>query len=182
MHIYYFGSEILRKRCRPVEQFDSDLVSIFEEMKTLVDQKNGAGLAAPQVGLDMRLFIARLCNEEGLSYEEWKKKPVEVFINPEITITSDDLESSEEGCLSLPGLWAEVLRPSSVKIKAQDLQGRYFERDYEGRAAHIILHENDHLNGVLYFDRLPPKEKRLFKQRLRKLQKEDPCYKNVHLD
>lgn len=182
MHIHYYGSDILRKRCKEVQLFDHDLVAICEEMKVLMDQSAGVALAAPQVGKELRIFVGRMKCEEGMSFEEWKKAPIEVFINPQVTITSDLPEKGEEGCVSIPGIWAEVVRPKAIHVRAQDVKGRFFEREYEGRLARIVLHENDHLNGVLFFDRLPTKEKRKFKERLRKLQKEDPCYKNSHLD
>lgn len=179
MHIHYFGHDILRKRCKKVERFDAELQKICRDMSALMDQSQGTGLAAPQIGLDMRIFVARLASTDDMSFESWLELPIDVFINPEITITNHDMEEDEEGCLSLPGLNAFIYRPLALKIKAQDVQGKFFTREYEGRLARIVLHENDHLNGVLYFDRLEPKEKKSFKQQLRKLQKEDPCYKNI---
>lgn len=179
MHIHYFGSKILRERCEEVTLFDETLLGQIAEMKRLMDESHGTGLAAPQVGLARRFFVARLALYELGKEEQWLKAPIEVFVNPHFSQVSDEMLEDEEGCLSLPSLRANVWRPSSLVIKAQDETGAWFERRYEGRPARILMHENDHLNGVLYFDRLNSREKKRFKEQLKRAQKEHPAYKNA---
>ena len=143
LDIYTLGDEILRERCKPVKVFDSALTSLIDAMFVTMAEANGVGLAAPQIGADIRLFV--------VDVPEWGKG---VFINPQIIETSLELSCAEEGCLSVPGLFHDVERPASVVVQAQDVNGKVFTVKADGLLARAIQHENDHLNGVLFIDRL----------------------------
>lgn len=136
---------ILRAKAQPVEHFDEDLRSLAEQMIRLRKAHAGVGLAAPQVGHSIRMFI---CNTEESGEEE------SIFINPEILEASGPLEWEEEGCLSLPEIRGSVRRPIFVQIRAYDLDGKSFELESDGLHARIWLHEFDHLEGTLILDRM----------------------------
>ena len=144
LDVVTLGNEVLREKAKPVEDFDQALEDTVRQMFVLMREKKGVGLAAPQVGISKRFFVTEAVDD----------KP-RVFINPEIIETSQETVKGEEGCLSLPGVWANVVRPYSVKVQAQDTTGKIFHLNAEGWLARIILHENDHLNGLLFVDRLP---------------------------
>lgn len=143
------GNEVLREKAKAVEIFDQELEDTVRQMFVLMREKKGVGLAAPQIGISRRFFVTEAVDD----------KP-RVFINPEIIETSQETVKGEEGCLSLPGVWANVVRPYSVKVQAQDTTGKIFRINAEGWLARIILHENDHLNGMLFVDRLDDNNKK----------------------
>ena len=143
------GNEVLREKAKAVEIFDQELEDTVRQMFVLMREKKGVGLAAPQIGISRRFFVTEAMDD----------KP-RVFINPEIIETSQETVKGEEGCLSLPGVWANVVRPYSVKVQAQDTTGKIFRLNAEGWLARIILHENDHLNGILFVDRLDDNNKK----------------------
>lgn len=140
-NIRKFGDDVLRKKCREVEEIDNRLLTLIEDMKETMYDADGVGLAAPQVGILKRLFVIDI--GEG---------PL-VFINPEIIETSGS-QVDEEGCLSLPGETEEVMRPNYVKARALNEKGEEFEIEAEELLARAILHEYDHLNGTLFIDRV----------------------------
>lgn len=148
LEVCKLGDEVLREECKEIKKFDSALRMLTEAMvETLIDE-NGVGLAAPQVGVSDKLFVVKLPEE----------KPI-IFINPEIIETSLETGPYEEGCLSIPGLYHEVIRPLCVTVQAQDVKGKPFTLKADGLLARVIQHENDHLHGILYIDHLEPKEK-----------------------
>lgn len=134
------GDDILRKKAREVTIFDNRLKMLIEDMAETMKKANGIGLAAPQVGILKRVIIVDI--GEGLN----------VFINPEI-IEMDGEIIDVEGCLSIPGVYGEVVRPQRLKVKAKDEKGFDFELEAEGLFARAICHEIDHLNGVLFIDK-----------------------------
>ncbi len=144
LDVVTLGNEVLREKAKPVETFDQALEDTVRQMFVLMREKKGVGLAAPQIGISRRFFVTEAVDD----------RP-RVFVNPEIIETSQETVNGEEGCLSLPGVWANVTRPYSVKVQAQDTTGKIFHLNAEGWLARIILHENDHLNGLLFVDRLP---------------------------
>lgn len=145
---------ILRKVIQPVTVFDGKLKNIAEEMIETMSAPDpnsdvvGIGLAANQVGLDMRLMIVTL------NIETKKKQRIVVMVNPEIIEMSEKTVFMEEGCLSLPGESGKVMRPSKLKLRWQNLDGNWAERKFEGWDARVIQHEVDHLNGILFTDYL----------------------------
>lgn len=140
-NIRKYGDSILRKKCREVDEIDKRLLTLIEDMKETMYDADGVGLAAPQVGILKRLFVIDI--GEG---------PL-VFINPEI-LETDGSQTDEEGCLSLPGESEEVIRPNYVKATALNEKGEKFQIEAEELLARAILHENDHLNGTLFIDRV----------------------------
>lgn len=142
MKVLYMGEESLREVSIPVEKIDEDILVLTEKMFETVKRENGIGLAAPQVGRNIRLFIVFLNNEKY------------VFINPQIIGTSQDMCLMEEGCLSIPKIYECVQRPKAVRIQFMNLEGKIKTIDADGLLARVIQHENDHLNGILFIDRL----------------------------
>lgn len=151
MRIYTVGNEadreILTTKSKPVESFTPELKSFINEMiETLGD--TGIGLAAPQVGRNERFFITKIGDDD----------PV-VFINPEIIETSEALNVYEEGCLSVPDSWAKVKRPERIKVQAWNIKGRPFTIETGGVQATCIQHEYDHLDGILFYDRVSERKR-----------------------
>ncbi|MDP3763999.1 MAG: peptide deformylase [bacterium] len=142
-------NKILRAKSETITEITPEILGLIKKMKeTLLNAENGIGLAAPQVGENVRLFIAA---------EEIAKEGYTVFINPEITQVSKKLIGEEEGCLSLPGEWHELPRADKVTIKAMDEKGEKFKIRVKGILARLMLHEVDHLNGTLFIDHLKRK-------------------------
>jgi len=142
LDIVTFGSEILGRKAEPVTEIDDGIRTLATDMLEAMAGK-GIGLAGPQVDRALRVFVT---NVEG-------DKP-RVFINPEIVLTSQELVAIEEGCLSLPRLYLDVIRPESVRVQAWNEKGRPFTVETDGLLARVILHEYDHLEGILFIDRL----------------------------
>ncbi len=144
LKIYKLGEEVLRQKCEAVkaEEINDDFRALIKEMFLTMDEANGVGLAAPQVGIAKRFFVAK-------SDDDVER----VFINPVITKTSSELSEYEEGCLSIPGVYETIVRPKAVTISALDINGKPFTLDAEGLLARIVQHESDHLDGILYIDR-----------------------------
>ena len=163
--LQYYGSEILRNSSRIIDissELES-LHSLLSDMLEILRLENGLGLAAPQAGENVRLFI--------LNSEELSLSGHSVFINPEVT-TSGPLHKDEEGCLSIPGIFEFVRRPFSTSVTAFDLSGERFTLNLDDYPARAVQHENDHLNGVLFVDRLSPLRKRLVKKQLVEIKRE----------
>ena len=152
-----WGDPVLRTAARPVDRFDGELRAQADSMARLMADALGAGLAANQVGVLRRLFVYRVAPET----------PLRVIANPEVEWTSEDTEPFAEGCLSLPGIWVEVVRPSRVRVAGCDEHGTPVTVTAEGREASILQHEIDHLDGVLVLDRLEPEARRAAVRRLR---------------
>ncbi len=144
--IVKYGDDILRKKCRPVTVFDEKLWTLLDDMKETLADSQGAGLAAPQVGILRRVCVIDVHDNKG----------VIELINPEI-IEAEGAQTANEGCLSLPGEWHELERPVKVTAKAQDRNGNEFTITGEGLLARALCHETDHLDGVLFIDKMTDK-------------------------
>lgn len=156
--ILEFPDPRLRLRAEPVQQFDAELKRLIADMLQTMYAAPGIGLAATQVNVHRRLLVMDVSSE--------KDQP-QVYINPEI-VTRDGAEVSEEGCLSVPNVFEEIERAARIQVRAQDADGRPFERDLTGLAAVCLQHEMDHLEGVLFIDHLSKLKRGIV---LRKLQK-----------
>lgn len=147
---------ILREQSTPVENIDREIKKLIRDMKATIGPNHGIGLAAPQVGVNKRIILINLpsdhFDESGCEIAPLDKHIV--LINPEITWSSSEQVLFEEGCLSLPDFFAEVLRPERVKFTALDEKGNVIEAEAEGIFARVLQHEIDHLNGVLFADKL----------------------------
>lgn len=135
------GDDVLRKKCKKVTEITKRELTLIQDMVDTMYEADGVGLAAPQVGILKRIFVIDIGDENG----------VMVFINPEILETRGT-QIGDEGCLSVPGKTDEVERPNYVKVKAFNEKGEEFILEGEELLARAILHENDHLDGVLYVD------------------------------
>ncbi len=169
LKIYYYGHPILRKRCEPVKEITDEIRKLARDMIETMDKYDGIGLAAPQVGHPIRMFVLRnyLFTEEG----HWTLSEPKVYINPKLTNPSEDLVSDTEGCLSLPGLRLHVDRPDKIVIEALDLEGKTFTESLEGYNARIRMHENDHINGVLFIDRVDLNTRKKIEPQLKEMKK-----------
>lgn len=156
LKIITLGNPILREKARPVSEINGKLKTLIENMADLMYKVKGLGLAANQVGIPERFFIMDIAQKEG-------KPLLEIYINPEI-ISSEGETEYEEGCLSIPGYYAKVDRFSKLFIRAYDLEGKEFEKELAGIHAIAFQHEYDHLEGVLFVDRLSPLKRELFKK------------------
>ena len=148
--IRQFGDPALRLRAHEVERFDGDLRRLAERMTALMEDARGVGLAANQVGIVARLVIVRPNGDED----------PRALVNPEIVDRSRDVETSEEGCLSLRGVLVPVERHVRVKVVAQELDGQRVELELGDLGARVLQHEIDHLDGVLILDRTAPESRR----------------------
>ncbi len=143
LDIVTYGNETLARKSSPVQEFGPELTAFAADMFEALKRGKGIGLAAPQVDRPIRLFVTDV---EG-------DKP-RVFANPEIVLTSQETIDYEEGCLSLPGLYQRVVRPESLRMQAWNEKGRPFSIEATGLLARVLLHEFDHLEGILFIDRL----------------------------
>jgi peptide deformylase len=166
LKLRYYGDPILRRRAMDVQAFDALLRDLASQMLEAMDREEGVGLAATQVGLDLRLLVALAMREPGDETAE----PV-VMVNPEILERSQESWVYEEGCLSIPGVRGDVTRPERVRVRYQDVEGTEHALDAEGMFARILQHEIDHLNGKLFIDYLSTADKLLIKPKLRSIAK-----------
>lgn len=143
------GDEVLAKKCKPVKEVNPRIIEILEDMVDTMIDADGVGLAAPQIGIIKRMFVARPHVDED---DEEKLNKIYFMINPEITYTEGTQESSE-GCLSVPGYMGLVERPQKIKITATDIDGKRRDYEFEDFEATVFCHEMDHLDGVLYSDK-----------------------------
>jgi peptide deformylase len=148
LSIIRLGDETLKKHSVIVPDINGDIQALVDGMFDAMDRGKGVGLAAVQVGRLIRVFVTRVPGD-GLR----------AFINPDILETSIEQEPFEEGCLSIPGLYTDVIRPTSVRVQAWNLKGRPFSLSVDGYLARVIQHEYDHLNGILFIDRIEQKKK-----------------------
>jgi peptide deformylase len=142
---------VLRAKAEPVAVFDGGLRDLARDMLETMYEAPGRGLAAPQIGLGLRLFVMDVGWKEGTSDPQ-------VFVNPEIVGASDEVVMREEGCLSIPGRVSRVTRPVEVRLRWRDLDGAEREGTFDGFAATCVQHEVDHLDGILCTDREEPAE------------------------
>ena len=151
LEIYKLGHETLRTPANRIVKVDDSIRKLAKDMLITMYSAKGIGLAAPQVGIQKRLLVIDLNFEDPNS-------PPNVFINPEIISSSASLDTYEEGCLSIPGVYLNVLRPSSIKLSYRDEMGRPKKMNADGLMARCIQHEIDHLNGVCFVDKVTDEE------------------------
>jgi len=163
--IVKYPDPILTTPAAPVASFaDAELRQLVEDMFATMKEANGVGLAAPQIGIGKRLTVIDCSGGEDPSQRL-------VLLNPEV-IRKEGKQTGEEGCLSLPGFRADVTRARAVTVRAQNLEGEWFEASGEELLARAIQHEVDHLNGVLFISHLSTLKRDLIKRKIRKMQKE----------
>jgi len=147
--------EMLRRKARPVEQFDAELQRLIDDMVETMRAAPGVGLAATQVSVPLRVIVVEYAEqeEEEVPIDEMPKKKLYTLINPELSRASIERETAGEGCLSIPGLVGDVDRSTEVTIKGLNRRGQPTKIKTNGWLARIFQHEIDHLNGVLFIDR-----------------------------
>ena len=164
LQMRYYGDAVLRKKAEPVAEItDSERQLAGEMLMTLAATGNGIGLAATQVGVLKRLIIIDIGEEDDETYE-----PLVLF-NPEILSTEGEIVA-EEGCLSIPDVTADVKRPERIVVKGVDIQNEPAHIEADGLLARVLLHEIDHLNGVLFIDRISGLKRRLLIEELQRIQ------------
>lgn len=148
LDIIKWPDPMLKKHSVVVPEINAEIQALVDEMFETLDRDKGVGLAGVQVGKLLRLFVTRVPNDTPRA-----------FINPDILETSIEMEPFEEGCLSFPGIYTDVMRPSKVRVQAWNQKGRPFTLNAEGYLARVIQHEFDHLNGILFFERIDQKKR-----------------------
>ena len=166
--IYIYGQGVLRKVAQDIPADFPDLPKFIEDMYETLDASEGIGLAAPQVGKDIRVVVIDLdvLAEDMPEYKGFRK----AFINPHIVEYDDtETDSMEEGCLSLPGIHEKVTRPTRIKVKYEDMERNPHEEWVDGYLARVMQHEFDHLEGKVFVDRISPFRKTMIKNKLKSL-------------
>ncbi|MBT8458814.1 MAG: peptide deformylase [Boseongicola sp.] len=156
----------LKATADPVSDFDKELAKLADDMLETMYAAPGIGLAAPQVGVGKRLLVMDCVKEENASPEPM------VLINPEVTWSSEELNTYEEGCLSIPDQYADVERPAEVEVSWTDLTGTLQKERFDGLWATCVQHEIDHLNGKLFIDYLKPLKRQMITRKMVKLKRE----------
>jgi peptide deformylase len=168
--ILYYGNPVLRKKSEPIYEITDEIKKLVEDMIETFDNNDGIGLSACQVGKSVRLFVLRrYIHQPGT--ENWTVSEPIVYINPKILERSEETWVSDEGCLSIPKLQLPVERPLGIKVESTKLDGSRVVEEFEGINARVILHENDHLNGVLYIDRVDKEILKTVESKLRDIKK-----------
>lgn len=161
LDIVTLGDDVLREQVDEIQDVNGEIAELAQSMLATMYTGDGVGLAAPQVGLLKSLFVCHVNGDQP-----------RVFINPQIIGTSQEMLPYEEGCLSIPGVYGDVIRPASITVQAINERGRPFKVDAEGMLARVIQHEMDHLKGVLFIDHLDEKQReRLLKNYQKKIRK-----------
>lgn len=170
LKLRYYGDPILREKSQEIETVTDEIKQLALDMIHFADTHNGIGLSAVQIGVPIRLFVLRdyVITPEG----KWNVTAPKVFINPKIIWKSEETSIDTEGCLSFGHFnLGPIVRPNKVTIEALDIEGNTFVDEREGINARVTFHENDHLNGVLYIDRLPPAVRKKIEPELQKIKK-----------
>jgi peptide deformylase len=147
-----YDDPILRKKAAPIDEIGPEIVQLANDMIETMVAANGVGLAGPQVGHLLRIFIIRDEKIDGTG--GYVMGPPEVIINPTLSNPSEEKVVMVEGCLSIPGLYVEVIRPKKIHIRYMNLKGEWVEEELDDFRARVTMHENDHINGVLMIDRV----------------------------
>jgi len=159
LKIYTYKSRFLRKTSLPVDKITPQIRQFIDDMVDTLHSKPGLGLAAPQLGKNLRIIIIE---SRGLKDDDgnviYEHIPLKVLINPTILNTSKEKVEMEEGCFSVPNIFGPVVRPKKIKLTATDLQGKTVKINASGLLARIIQHENDHLDGIIFTDHITDKK------------------------
>jgi peptide deformylase len=167
LSLRFYGDPVLREKAKPVAAFDASVRDLAEAMFECMYREAGLGLAAPQVGVSQRLFVIDVESGEG-------KRVKRAFVNPAIVV-KEGTDVAEEGCLSIPGLRADVKRAERVVVEAHDETGAPFRLEADGLLARAIQHETDHLDGILFIDRLSPIHRKLIEGKLKRIRPAAPA-------
>ncbi|MDH4239269.1 MAG: peptide deformylase [Phycisphaerae bacterium] len=159
----HYPADVLAGQASPVEKIDDNIRQLIVKMTDVMLKNKGVGLAAPQIGLPMRLFIISLSGT---------REAVRVYINPTVTPIGE-LDAVEEGCLSVPGIYTKIRRYKKCKVTATDLDGNEFTEEADGLYARALQHENDHINGITIVNRMGQAAKIAHRRQLKKLSQDN---------
>jgi len=157
--ITHYPAGVLAKAAKPIEKIDDNIRQLVKKMTDIMLKNKGIGLAAPQAGVSLRLFITSL---------DGSRDNVKVYINPTVT-PSGELDEMEEGCLSVPGIYTKIRRYKKCKVTATDLDGNEFSEEAEGLYARCLQHESDHIEGMTIADRMASAARITHRRQLKKL-------------
>jgi peptide deformylase len=164
--LVFFPDPILRKLSDPVERLDESVKGVIDDMFETMYGLKGVGLAAPQIGLSRRVFVMDPARGE-------EPPAPRCLINPEILDSGTDMRVYEEGCLSMPEIFAEVVRPAMVRVRYLDPEGKVVEEELRGHAATVAQHEIDHLNGVMFIDHISRLKRDMLIRKFRKARRDE---------
>ncbi|MBH16172.1 MAG: peptide deformylase [Gemmatimonadetes bacterium] len=162
------GEEVLRQQTEEIKDFGEETQVLVQDLFDTMYHAGGIGIAAPQIGVSLRICVL------DLSRADEPESHRLTLINPSILKESKTLEKATEGCLSIPGMEEVVKRPSRVSVKAQDELGKFIEIEADGLLSRVIQHEVDHLDGILFFDRVTPLKRKMLLKRWKKNREEEP--------
>lgn len=167
LELAYYGDPVLRKKATRIEGIDDDLRQLVQDMIETMEAFNGVGLAAPQVSRPIAIFLAKIdiLGPDG----KWTPGHLRVCINPKILRVSEEEWEWSDGCLSIPNLWRNITRPIAIDVEYTNLEGERIQESLFGSEAWCFMHENDHLNGVLWIDRLKGKARQEIEPFLREI-------------
>jgi len=157
----------LKKACDPVAELDEGVRGLIDDMLDTMYAAPGIGLAAPQVGVNARLLVMDVADREA-----GEGPDPQVIVNPELLWTSEEVHTHNEGCLSIPDVYADVSRPAEVRVAFRDREGAAREAHFSGLAATCVQHEIDHLDGRLFIDHLGAVKRRMITEKMKKLKRE----------
>jgi len=163
-HITHYPAPVLAEVAQPIEKIDEDIHRLVEKMIDIMVQNKGVGLAAPQVGLPLRIFIISL---------DGSKNNVKIYINPTVSPTTGELQPTDEGCLSVPGVYTKIRRYKKCTVTATDLEGKQFTEEAEGLLARALQHEYDHIEGMTIINRMGQAARIAHRKQLKKLREKD---------
>ena len=177
--IVQYNEPILRRAGEPVREFDAQLKTLFHDMVATMHDADGIGLAAQQIGLDLRFCVIDLrggLEDSRYTFDERPGPPLDLLMplamaNPELSFPRAERATHEEGCLSFPDIRGDVERPEHVRVRYQDLEGHFHTIECDGLFARCIQHEADHLDGILFIDRMPPKTLKALEKKLKILKR-----------
>ncbi len=165
--LFYFDHPILRQKTLPVEKITDEILKLIQDMEETMDQAGSIGISANQVGKLLSICLVRYPVED--EYGNYSRAPTQVYINPKLTNPTKETWVHDEGCLSIPKLYLPVERPVGITVTAIDRDGTEFIHELEGWPARVLMHENDHLNGKLYIDRISKKKRNEIEPILRRI-------------
>lgn len=165
--ISYYGDSILRQKTKLVTEINDEIRTLIDDMTDTMVAVHGIGLAAPQVNQSIAICLVHPPQPS----EEEPRPPIQIFINPKLSNPSGEMYVLSEACLSIPGLHGDVVRPGSITVTYMNIEGQEVTEVVSGWVARILMHENDHLNGVLFIDRMDPKPRKELEPHLVQLKK-----------
>jgi len=163
LRIYTYGDPLLRENAREIETFDSSLIHLADNMYQIMRKSGGIGLAGPQVGILKRIIVVDTQEKDGIGRLN--------LVNPKVIYESEETEVREEGCLSIPEVYAKVVRPQAIRVEARTITGETLTFNAKGLLARVILHEIDHLDGKLFIDRVSQNSLKDISEDLERLRK-----------